>query len=492
MGTSTELSPTSWRPTVIGSHYAVSSGHNLATAAAIRALAKGGNAIDAGVTAALALAVVQPDVVSFAGVAPTLIYLKERNEVISLAGLGYWPAATDVGQLRAAGGSSIPDGILRQIIPAAPATHILALAEFGTFSFEEAATPAYELARDGFAVYSALRDNIEKHGAEIDRFPCNARIFRPDGTTPKIGDRFVQNDLARTFERLIGAERDCDGDRRKKLQAVRDFFYCGPIAHEIVDFHRKHGGFLRLEDLQRFKVPIEKSISTEFRGYTVHTCDVWCQGIVLLEALNIIRDDDVKALGHNSAAYTHLVAESLNLAFADREAYVGDPRFVEVPTSQLLSGDYAREQRKRISMQRAFGEMPAPGRVPDLSHTPAPLNASEGTVPGAPDTIYACVVDESGNAFSVTPSDSTYDSPMIDGLGFVPSTRGMQGRLLDDHPCSVEPGKRPRLTPTPAIALRDGHVGMVWGTPWRRCAMFRDAASVPERDYLRDGDTESC
>ena len=466
MKTTTEPSVTSWRPTVAGTHYSVSSGHSLATAAAMRVLDKGGNAVDAGVTAALALAVLQPDVVSFAGVAPTLIYLRELNQVISLAGLGYWPARTDVNRLRSEGGQSVPKGILRQIVPAAPATHVLALGEFGTISFEEAVMPALELAREGFYLYPVLRGNIERHAAEIDRYLENATVFRPGGRTPEVGSRFQQINLARTIGRMIDAERNAPGDRRAKLRAVHEYFYRGPIAHEIVAFHNAHGGFLREDDLASFEVPVEQSISIEYRGYQVHTCDVWCQGIILLEALNIIGREDVTRFQHNSPDYLHLITEALNLAFSDREAYVGDPRFVDVPTTELLSNAHAIRQRARISPERAFGEMPLPG----LQRTRSQLDQveiarSSGEVTAAPDTIYGCVVDASGNAFSVTPSDTMYDSPMIDGLGFAPSTRGNQGRLIDSHPCSVVPGKRPRLTPTPALALRDGQVGMVWGTP---------------------------
>src|SRR5687767_257935 len=174
-------SAASLRPTVMGSRHAVATGHYLASLAAMRVLDAGGNAVDAGVTAAMALAVLQPDVVSFAGVAPTLIYLSSEKKVISLAGLGPFPAATDVGRLVREGGDSVPEGILRHIVPAAPATHVEALRRFGTISFEQAATPAFELARDGFYLYPVLRDMIEIHGADIDRYPENASIFRPGG-----------------------------------------------------------------------------------------------------------------------------------------------------------------------------------------------------------------------------------------------------------------------------------------------------------------------
>ena len=456
----------SWRPTVVGSHYAAACGHCLGAYAATRRLALGGNAVDAAVTAAMALAVLQPDVVSFAGVAPTLVYLAAERRVISLAGLGYWPAATDVGRLAEVGGSSVPEGILRQVVPAAPATHLKALTLFGTLSFEEAATPALELARDGFAMYPELRDSLEIHAADIDRYRENASIYRPGGRTPDLGARLKQENLARTIGRMIEAERRAPGNREAKLRAVHDFFYRGEIAREIDAFHRKHGGFMRADDLAGFEVPVEASLSIGYKGYQIHACDAWCQGISILEALKILECIDLAALGHNSPAYLHTIAEALNLAFADREAYVGDPRFVEVPTATLLSDAYAAVQRARIDGAKAFGEMPAPGRVEGV--VPPPLEAllpGRGKVAPPPDTIYACVVDAQGNAVSITPSDTMYDAPMIDGLGIAVSTRGMQGRLNPAHPCSVVPGKRPRLTPSPAMALRDGEFSMGWGTP---------------------------
>lgn len=462
------MQPTSsaWRPTIAGNHYAVSTGHYLATAAATRALEMGGNAVDAGVTAAMVLAVVQPDVVSFAGVAPTLVYLREEQCVISLEGLGYWPALTDINRLREVGGKSVPQGILRQIVPAAPATHIEALRRFGTFSFEQAATPAMELAEEGFYVYPELSSSIALHVQDIARYTENAATFLHNGQAPRVGARLRQANLARTIGRMIASERAASGNRVAKLRAVHDFFYRGEIAREIDAYHRKHDGFMRYDDLAGFEVPVTQSISTRYRDHEVHACDTWCQGIVLLETLKILERDNLPALGHNSTAYLHLLAEALNLSFADREAYVGDPRFIDVPTAELLSERYAMDQRARIDAQRAFGAMPEPGPLRD--HPRAGLRLPEpaqGPAPLAPDTIYGCVVDRQGNAFSITPSDTTYDSPMIEGLGFVASTRGMQGRLEDDHPCVVEPGKRPRLTPTPALALRDGEFAMAWGTP---------------------------
>ncbi len=455
-----------WRPTVVGGHYAVACGHPLAAVAASHVLARGGNAVDAGVTMAMAMAVLQPDIVSFAGVAPTLIYIKSERKVVSLAGLGNWPKATDVSRLIEEGGGTVPDGILRQVVPAAPATHLQALREFGTISFEDAVTPALNLARDGFAMYPELRDGLEIFGADITRYPENAAVYRPGGRFPEVGDRFRQSNLARTLARMVEAERLATGDRKSRLRAVHDYFYRGEIARKIARFHRENGGFMRFEDLAEFEVLPEEPISCSFQGLQVYSCDVWCQGIVLLEALKILEPMDLAALGHNSVAYIHTIASALNLAFGDREAYVGDPKFVDVPTAQLLSDEYAARQRARIPPDTAFAGLVEAGKIPGYAAPSVPeLLPARGDVPLASDTIYGCVVDAQGNAYSITPSDNTWDSPMIDGLGLSVSSRGSQGRLDRGHPAFVEPGKRPRLTPTPALALRAGEFEMAWGTP---------------------------
>lgn len=461
----------SLRPTVVGVHQAVASGHYLATLAGMRVLDRGGNAIDAGVTVAMALAVLQPDIVSFAGVAPTLIYLKTEDRVISLAGLGYWPAATDVSRLVAEGtGKYVPEGLLRTVIPAAPATHIEALRRWGTISFEEAATPAMELARDGFATYPLLAYNIEYVEESLKRWPDNAGIFLARGRAPRVGELFRQEDLGRTIARMIEAERDARGDRDKKLRAVHDYFYRGPIADEIAAYHAGHRGFVAKADLAGFEVPVESSIKVSYRGYEVHACDVWCQGIVLLETLKILEGFDLKAMGHNTPQYVHTVAEALNLAFADREAYVGDPKFVKVPTQSMLSGGYAARQRMRIMPDRAFGGMPEPGNPEGKPRhtaggTARAYAAPRGGARFCPDTIYGCVVDRAGNAYSATLSDTANDTPVIPGTGLTISSRGQQSRLEPGHPAEVKPGKRPRLTPNPSLAFRDGKLFMAFGTP---------------------------
>jgi len=464
------IGATSYRPTVVGRHQAVSTGHYLASLAAMRVLDRGGNAIDAGVTAAMALAVVQPDIVSFGGVAPTLIYLKEEDRVVSLAGLGWWPKGTDVEHLRKVSTDGhIPEGVLRTVMPAAPATHIEALRRYGTISFGEAATAAMELARDGFPVYPLLANNLKSSAEMYAQWPSSAAVFLPGGKPPKVGELFVQAELARSIQGMIEAERSAKGDRDSKLRAAHDFYYKGPIAAAIADYHKANGGFVTREDLASYETPVESSIHAKYRDYTVHMCDVWCQGIVLPQTLKTLEGFDLQKLGHNTPDYLHLIAEALNLSFADREAYVGDPKFVNVPTQALLSDAYAAKQRARIDLQRAFGKMPAAGNptaAPTAGAKQPVYAAAHGSASRmSPDTIYASVTDKFGNAYSATLSDTSYDTPVIPGYGGVVSSRGCQNRLDPKHPSVVAPGKRPRLTPAPAMAFKDGKFFMAWGTP---------------------------
>ncbi len=459
----------SFRPTLIGRNYAVSCGHYLAALAAARVLDRGGNAVDAGVTAAMALAVLQPDIVSIAGVAPTLVYNASDRKVTSLAGLGYWPAKTSVDRLISEGGKAIPEGLLRTVMPAAPATHIEALRRFGTISFAEAAAPAAELASQGFGVYALLGRSLAADAASYARWPSSADVFLKGGRPPKTGELFKQEDLGRTLGAMIAASLRAGG-REAGLRAAGDYFYRGPVAQAIHDYHRENQGFVTNDDLAGFEVPVEESHSVRYGDYEIHANGAWCQGILLLQALATLKVGGVTGKKHNSAAYLHLVMEALNLAFADREAYLGDPKFVNVPVAGMLSDTYGAAQRKRINAHRAFGRMPDPGRPAgseglSLEHMRQWIGGTGTANVVARDTIYCSVIDKAGNVYSGTLSDNTHDTPLIPGTGLAISSRGSQSRLQPGHPSEVKPLKRPRLTPAPALVTKGGEPFMALGTP---------------------------
>jgi gamma-glutamyltranspeptidase / glutathione hydrolase len=449
---------------ITAARYMVSTGHYLATEAGHAILQAGGNAIDAAVAAGIALGVVHSDQVQFSGVAPMVIYLAERDEVLTIAGLGGWPRATDVDALLA--NKAIPLGIERTVVPAAPDAWILALERYGTMTFGDVAAAAIRYARDGFTVHPVMAHFIERYEASYRRWPQNAAIWLPDGRPPREGERFVQTDLARSLQFMVDEERGAGRHGRLAgLRAARDAFYRGDLAQAMAKYHADNGGWLTADDLADYRSEIAAPVGATFRDTEVLTCGAWCQGPVLLQFLTLLDGYDLKSLGHNSPAYVHLVTEAMKLGFADRERYYGDPRFVDVPRDTLRSAAYAEERRRLIRDDRAWPEMPPAGRVPghEPRSAPPPAGVNSARLPG--DTSYVCVVDRRGNVVSATPSDSSWDGPVIPGLGFVPSTRGSQSFANPEHASCPAPGKRPRLTPNPALARRGRSWFMPFGAP---------------------------
>ena len=459
------------QPMITGARFMISAGHYLATEAGWAVLQAGGNAIDAGVAAGMALGVLHSDQVQFSGVAPMVIYLADRDEVVTLAGLGGWPKAARLETLVAEHNGTIPLGALRTVVPAAPDAWILALERYGTMSFGDVAAAAIRYARDGFTMHPVMAHYIEKNEATYRRWPQNAAIWLPNGRAPREGERFVQTDLARSIQFMADEERAAaPRGRAAGLAAARDAFYRGDLAQAMARYYRENGGWLTAEDLASYRTEIDRPARATFHGTDVLTCGPWCQGPVLLQMLTLLEGVDLKALGHNTPAYAHIVTEAMKLAFADRDRYYGDPRVVEVPLDTLLSRAYNDERRRLIREDRAWPEMPPAGRVPGFEERLAPAHPSAAAMaeasPALPgDTSYVCVADAKGNVMSATPSDSSWDGPVIPGLGFVPSTRGSQSWAVPGHASSVAPGKRPRLTPNPALARRGKTWFMPFGAP---------------------------
>ncbi len=452
----------------LGARYMVSSAHYLATAAGVRILERGGNAADAGVAAGLVINVVEPHLTNFGGVAP-IIFARADGHVETISGLGRWPKAATLDAVRERGGGDLPPGILRTITPAAVDAWITALARFGSMSFAQIAEPAIDLAENGFPVYRRLSSSIERSAETLRRWPSSAQIFLPRGRPPTLGERLVQSDLARLLRRLAGAESAADGDRAARLTAARDEFYRGEPARRMAEFCQAQGGFLTERDLADFAVKVEPPERVTYKDYEVLSCGPWCQGPILLQFLAIIEQADVPALGHNSARYLHLLAETIKLVMADRERYYGDPEHVDVPMVGLLSWEYAAERRAQIDPNHAAPGLPAPGDPwPYLGRRGTRGDLARPVVldgPRPPDTSYSCAVDADGNAFSATPSDPGFSSPIVPGLGILISSRGSQSWLDPGHASAVAPWKRPRLTPNPAMVLKDGRPYMPFGCP---------------------------
>ncbi|MCB1738886.1 MAG: gamma-glutamyltransferase [Gammaproteobacteria bacterium] len=460
------------RPEIQGTRHVVSTGHYYASQAAFQILEDGGNAIDAGVCAGIALGVLQSDLVSVGGVAPIIVYIAKTQEVVTISGLGWWPRKADVEYFRREHGGAIPSGHMRTVVPAAPDAWITALERWGTRSFGEVAAAAIRFARDGFPMNELLQGTVSRNIESYRAFDANARIFLKDGEPYALGESFKQTDTARWLQYMVDQERAAaaDGGRLAGLQAARDAFYKGDIARLITDYHAEVGGWLTLEDMAEYRSGIEPPQTLRFGDVQVYACGPWCQGPALLQTLNLLEQKNLRSLAHNSPEYVHLVTEAIKLAMADRDCYYADPRFVDVPMEALLSSEYARTRAARIDERKAWAEMPPPGdwKALGLPHAPPvfkPRPMDTGTDGAALDTTYLCVVDGEGNVFSATPSDGSTNGGIVPGLGFVVSGRGTQSWTDPDHPCVLAPGKRPRLTPNPAIAIQGGERFVPFGTP---------------------------
>ena len=446
--------PPAMRPTLTGTRHMVVAGHHLAAHAAFDILEEGGNAVDAGVAAAIVMSVVQSEFVNFAGVSPIMIRMADTGEVVTIDGLGWWPRAASLRHLVEDHGGTIPPGLLRTVVPASPCAWITALEQFGTVSFADVTESAIRFAAEGFVMYPIMAELIETYAAGYERWPANAEIYLPSGHAPRVGELFVQTDLASTMQHMVDEERAASGSRQAGLAAARRAFYEGDIATAICAYHAENGGWLTREDLADYHVEVEPAVSAEFASRTVFACGPWCQGPSLLMFLNLLANDDLAALGHNTTAYVHTLVEAMKLAFADRERHFADPRYSNVPLARLLSYDYAAHRRQLINPERAAVALPAAGNV-DVDDPTSAL-----------DTSYTAVVDRHGNAFSCTPSDTCNSTPIIPGTGIAPSSRGSQSWAVAGHPCAVAPGHRPRLTPNPAMVVADeGRFVMPFGTP---------------------------
>lgn len=456
---------TSLRPMIQGTHGVVVASHPAAAMAGLDILRQGGNAVDAGVAVGLALNVVHAHECNFLGVAPTIMYLAERREVVSIDGLGVWPQAASLEYFQKHHGGKLAPGIFRALTPGAADAWFTALSRYGTMSFAEVAAAAISLADDGFPAYRYLAAAVQNSPQTFRQAPGTAAVFLPQGRPPQVGEMFLQKDLAKTLRQLVTVEDHHRTDGRERaLQAARDEVYKGALAEKIIAYCQAEGGLMTMADLAAYQVRCDAGVTVNYRGYDVYGTGPWGQGPVFPQALKILEGFDVQAMGHNSAAYVHTVNQALNLAFADREHYMGDPAFVDVPMQELLSETYLRERRKLIDPQRAWPAMPPAGdprrgraTLEGAPQSPAEAVAVAGTAGAATaGTSYFGVIDRRGNIFSCTPSEGAKSGPIIPGTGMALCLRGSQSKVQPGHPAALAPGKRPRLTPAPALILKDG------------------------------------
>jgi gamma-glutamyltranspeptidase/glutathione hydrolase len=458
-----------FRPVIRGTHAVISAGHHLAAQAGYEVLRAGGNAIDAGVAAGFVLNVVMPHQANLGGEAPIFLYSAARGEVANLDGNGRWPRAASVEYFLERHDGKLPaTGPAAGVVPAALDAWLTALAWGGTMEVADVVEPARRLAADGFVANEEIHDFLAQMGDGFFRDRARmAAILAPGGRLPRPGDLIVQPALAR----LLGATADASRTRaartrEQRIAAARDFFYEGEPAAEMAAHCASHGGWITREDMSAQRVRFERPVIVRVWAHDVYTCGPWSQGPVLAQTLKLLEALLAPDVPHGGAAYFHAVLESLKLAFADREAFCADPDFVDVPIDALTSDAYLAERRRLFDPRAAWDGLPPPGRPGGRAGWERTVTAS-GRVSGRrasaeADTTYLAVMDADGNAFSATPSGT---GDWVPSLGISVSSRGRQSLPIAGHPNEIAGGKRPRITPNPALVMRGGRPVMAVGTP---------------------------
>jgi gamma-glutamyltranspeptidase/glutathione hydrolase len=396
----------------------VAAGPGPSVEAGLDILRKGGNAVDGAVAAIFNLSVSDYGSFCIGGEVPFMFYSADTRKVIVFNGMGGAPGDQEAIEWFYTNG--IPAerrGIRLSTVPSAISTLLAALELNGTMSFEQVIAPTL-----------ALLD-----GGGEEWYP----------------------DLATTFRRLISAEKNATGNRGQKIRAARDRFYKGDIADELNDYYISSGGFLRKYDLEKHITTIEKPVAINYRGYDVYKCNTWTQGPVLLQSLKLLEKFDLKSMGFFSTDYIHVTIEAMKLAYADRDKYYGDPEFVKVPLKKLLSNRYTSLRSKLIDMKNASQEI-RPGDPYKMTGFTGPGQYWQGEK----GTTTCVVVDRWGNAVAATPS-SNGDYGICESLGFAHNTRLSSFNTQKGHPNSIQPGKRPRITLTPTIVLKEGKPAIV-------------------------------
>ncbi|EQB33951.1 gamma-glutamyltransferase family protein [Sphingobium ummariense] len=459
------------RPEIVGDFGIVAAGRHYACAAATRILLAGGNATDAGVAAVFAAAVTEISHFGFGGEAPTILYDAATKKVSVVNGQGTAPGLAtpdkfaDVGVIPGNG----PNG---GTVPAVVDAMALALQTNGTMTLDQVMQPAIELA-DGFVMYNFLAEVFASQQKATSRYKTAYDTYYPGGKLPKVGEHFRQPNLARTMRAIAAADKAAFArtkDRKAAIQAGRDAFYKGDIARRIGAAMEADGGLMRYEDLANYKGKVEAPATADVFGYTVCKGGFWSQGPALLLALNIAEAAGIATMQPGSEVYLHTLAESIKLAFDDRNAFFGDPAFAKVPAKGLLSKAYAAERAKLIgpkaSLEHRYGDPWAFEGVPrpTPAFTPHMLKRKGGPVA---DTTAVEVVDRHGNLFSCTPSSGwLLGGAYIAGDTGVPMSNRLTVFDLDpESPNVLVPGKRPRTTLTPSLVIKGDAPFLAIGTP---------------------------
>jgi gamma-glutamyltranspeptidase/glutathione hydrolase len=508
------------RPELAGTFGMVASTHWLASAAGLAVLEHGGNAFDAAVAAGLVLQVVEPHLNGLGGEVPVIAHHAGRGETFVLCGQGTAPAAATPEAFAGLGLDLVPgSGLLAACVPGAFGAWMLLLREYGTLRLRDVMGYAIGYAASGYPLVPAISWGIASV-AELfrDHWPSSAEVYLPEGHAPAPGSLFANPALAATYQRILQEAEAASHDRDEQIEAARRVYYQGFVAETITAYvasaevmdvtGQPHRGLLSYADLAGWHPRLEEPLTYDVGGLTVCKTKPWGQGPVFLQQLALLEGFDLAAMGPGSADYMHTVTECGKLAFADREAWYGDPDFTDVPVKALLSGEYADARRQLIGPEASAELRPGapdgrPPRLPGFATGTVAGNGDDGSVapsldvePPAPrldpgtgeptmrtsgpagpdpkavssyragDTCHLDVADRFGNMVSATPSGGwLQSSPVIPGLGFCLGTRAQMFTLTPGLPATLAPGKRPRTTLTPSLALRDREPYLAFGTP---------------------------
>jgi gamma-glutamyltranspeptidase/glutathione hydrolase len=467
-----------------GTHGAVAGGSDYAVEAGMRMYYKGGNAVDAGVATTFAAAVSEFSHIGFGGEAPILIRTRD-GKVHAIAGVGTMPklatadffrqrrlqpgevmSAPEKGGLR---GMVPVAGLMPALVPGMVDAELVALREYGTKSFSEVIAPAIDLT-DGLAIDETRSGAIERNVRFFELWPTSMHVFLPGERVTMPGEIFRQPDLARTLRSMAEVEKKAltaGANRANAIDAVRDYFYRGDIAHRIDAFSRQNQGLLRYEDMAAFHLEPEDPVTTTFQGLQVYKPGFWSQGPALIEALNILESYDLRAMRWNSADYLHTLVEALKLAYADRDTYYGDPKFVKIPAERLLSKEYGSERRKLIGAVASLEFRP--GQIgPHPPQHPSEAEMVHFKIDDAllaRDTTCVDAIDKEGIMFSSTPSGAWLPSVIAGDTGIALTQRAQSFLLVSGHPNELAGGKRPRITLSPTLVMKDGKPYLALSTP---------------------------
>jgi gamma-glutamyltranspeptidase / glutathione hydrolase len=484
--------PFTTRPEIEGTFGVVASTHWIASAVGMATLEKGGNAFDAAVATAFTLQVVEPHLNGPGGDVPLILFDVSNGKPEVICGQGPAPAAATIGHYRGLGLDMVPGtGLLAACVPGMFDTWMLLLRDYGTLPLADVLAPAIDYARNGHPL-------LERANATIaivadlfrDHWPTSAAVYLPNGNVPATGMMFANPTLAETYSRVLNEAESAGSDRVKQIERARAIWSQGFVAEAIDAFCRTqelmdvsgtpHRGVLTGEDMARWQARVEAPLTYDYRGYTVCKAGPWSQGPVLLQQLALLKGFALDQVDPVDPDFIHLQVECAKLAYADREKFYGDPDFVEVPMETLLSDSYNAKRGRLISQNASlelrpgsiegFGGVVALRREQGERLAVGNLGAGEPTVGRmgqvVGDTVHFDIVDRAGNMISATPSGGwLQSSPVIPELGFCLGTRAQMFWLEEHHPASLAPGKRPRTTLSPTMALRDGKPYLAWGSP---------------------------